>query len=198
MIRQTIAGLAVLGTLTLSGCGGGQVQWSTQSIRGVMPDLAFTLTDEHGNAVQASEYRGEYTLLFFGYTHCPDICPATLSVLGAALRQLGDEAQRVTVLFVSVDPKRDGPQALRRYTSSFGPGIVGLTGTRDQLDALTKRYRVTYRYGEADDDGNYPVYHSAAIFAFDPDGRVQLLMNYTDGVPAIAHDLQQLVESGDG
>jgi protein SCO1/2 len=197
MIKRTIAGLAVLGVLALSGCGGSQAQWSTQSIRGVMPDLAFTLTDEHGNAVQASEYRGKYTLLFFGYTHCPDICPATLSVLGAALRQLGDGAQRVTVLFVSVDPKRDGPRELREYTSSFGPGIVGLTGTPDELDALTKRYRVTYRYGVTDEDGNYPVYHSAAIFAFDPDGRVRLLMNYTDGVPAIAHDLQQLVESGD-
>ena len=76
----------------------------------------------------------------------------------------------------------------------FGPGITGLTGTPAELDALTKRYRVTYRYGKPDKDGNYLVYHSAAIFAFDPKGHVRLLMKYTDGVPAIAHDLEQLVQ----
>lgn len=195
MLRKAmITALMLCAVAMLPGCGSGKLKWSTQDISGVMPDLKFSLTDEHGQPVQAKAYSGKYTLLFFGYTHCPDICPATLSVLEAALHKIGSSADRVEVLFVSVDPKRDTPKALSRYTSSFGPGITGLTGTPAELDALTKRYRVTYRYGKPDKDGNYLVYHSAAIFAFDPQGHVRLLMKYTDGVPAIAHDLEQLVK----
>lgn len=193
MRLATIAAVVLSGGMLLTGCGPGAEQWSTQNIRGAMPDLAFDLTDEHGNEVKADAFRGKVALLFFGYTHCPDVCPATLAILRAALEKLGSEADRVQVLFVSVDPKRDGPKQLASYTSPFGPHVLGLTGTRAQLDALTKRYRVTYRYGEADAKGDYPVYHSAAIFAFDPAGRVQLLMSYTDGLPAITHDLKQLV-----
>jgi protein SCO1/2 len=189
----TIVATATAGLLLLAGCGPAAQQWSTQNIRGAMPDLAFDLTDDHGNAVKADAFHGNVTLMFFGYTHCPDVCPATLAVLAAVLKELGPQASRVKVLFVSVDPKRDGPQQLATYTSSFGEGVVGLTGTRAQLDALTKRYRVTYRYGDPDKNGNYVVYHSAAIFAFDPQGHVQLLMSYRDGLPAITHDLEQLV-----
>jgi protein SCO1/2 len=179
--------------LLLAGCGPSAQQWSTQSIRGAMPDLAFELTDDQGKAVSADKFRGNVTLLFFGYTHCPDVCPATLAMLDTARQKLGDEAKHVTILFVSVDPKRDGPKELAGYTHSFGDGVVGLSGTPAQLQALTKRYRVAYRYGDPDKNGNYLVYHSAAIFAFDPQGHVQLLMSYTDGLPAIEHDLQQLV-----
>jgi protein SCO1/2 len=193
MRLTAIAALAVSSMMTLAGCSPGAQQWSTQNIRGAMPDLAFDLSDEHGQAVDAAAFRGDVTLMFFGYTHCPDVCPATLALLGAAMGKLGTEAEHVKVLFVSVDPKRDGPEELTRYTSSFGENVVGLTGTPAQLSALTKRYRVTYRYDAPDKDGNYLVYHSAAIFAFDPEGHVRLLMSYTDGLPAIEHDLQQLV-----
>lgn len=194
MTKAMTAAITIIAASMLTGCGSSKLQWSTQDISGVMPDLKFDLTDGHGQPVQADAYAGKYKLLFFGYTHCPDICPATLAVLQAALHKVGSRADDVKVLFVSVDPKRDTPQALTAYTSSFGPEIVGLTGTPDQLDALTKRYRVTYRYGKPDKAGNYLVYHSAAIFAFDPQGHVRLLMKYTDGVPAIAHDLKQLVQ----
>ena len=158
-----------------------------------MPDLAFELTDEQGHLVRADAFRATYVLLFFGYTHCPDVCPATLALLGSAMQQLGSDADRIKVLFVSVDPERDGPQRLAEYTSSFGDNVVGLTGTPAQLDALTKRYRVTYRHDAPDEHGDYLVYHSAGIFAFDPSGHARLLMSYTDGLPAIVHDLRQLV-----
>ncbi len=123
----------------------------------------------------------------------PNVCPATLGILHAALQSLGAKADQIRVLFVSVDPKRDNPKQLADYTKPFGENVIGLTGTRPELDKLTKRYRVTYRYGDADSKGNYAVYHSAAIFAFDPAGHVQLLMSYRDGLPAITHDLKQLV-----
>lgn len=181
----------------LAGCGSGSVDWQTRNITGTMPDLAFTLTRGNGETVHAGDFAGSYDLLYFGYTHCPDVCPATLAILDAALDKLGKQADRVRVLFVSVDPKRDTPQALASYVSAFGPRVVGLTGTHAQLTELTRRYRVAYRLGDPDSSGDYPVYHSAGIFVFDPQGNARLLMNYKDGVDAIAHDLSALIQRGE-
>lgn len=172
-------------------------QWKTKSIAGLMPDLAFTLTDERGASVTAEDYRGEVNLLYFGYTNCPDVCPITLSRLRTVLRRLDPSArERVRVLFVSVDPKRDDPARLRQYTDAFGPRFVGLTGTPAQLDRLTKRYRATYGYGAPDAHGDYEVSHSSAVYAFDPRGRVRLLIRADDDVQAIVDDVAQLTRLG--
>ena len=121
----------------LAACSGGEPEYNAHDIEGVMPDLAFNLTDENGNAVEADDYDGRLKLLFFGYTNCPDICPATMARIRAALGGL-DEATRenIDVLFVSVDPERDDPERLAQFTSSFGPRFVGLTGSQEQLKAL--------------------------------------------------------------
>lgn len=188
--------VAVLGLiLLLAGCGQKSLSWDTKNITGVMPDLQFSLTDDNGAPVHASHYGGKIDLLYFGYTHCPDVCPLTLATVAQALKQLGPKADQVRMLFVSVDPKRDPPKVLKRYVHAFGPHMVGLTGTQEELQTLTKRYRVAYRYGKPEADGSYVVYHSAAIFVFDPSGKVRLLMNYKDGAAAMAHDLKQLVSS---
>ncbi|MFG6178189.1 SCO family protein [Halomonas sp. THAF12] len=184
--------LALLALLVLAGCG--EDDWRTKDIASLMPPLAFTLTDERGRTVEASRYHGDVTLLYFGYTHCPDVCPATLARLAKTLNGLAPEAREdVRVLFVSVDPTRDGPQRLTTYTDAFGPAIVGLTGSRAQLDALTKRYRVTYGYGEKDSDGDYPVSHPSGIFAFDRDGAARLLIRDGDAPEAVRHDLERLL-----
>lgn len=185
----------LLAALLLTGCGG-DLSWKTKSIANVMPDLQFTLTNGDGRTVQASDYDGKVKLLYFGYTHCPDVCPLTLATVAQALHHLGKRADAVRVLFVSVDPKRDTPQILKSYANAFGPHFVGLTGTQPQLQALAKRYRVAYGYGKPDANGNYEVFHSAAIFVFGRDGEARLLMNEKDGAKAMAHDLGQLVEQG--
>lgn len=100
------------------------------------------------------------------------------------------------MLFVSVDPERDNPDRLRKYTDAFGPDFIGLTGEQDQLKALTKRYRTTYGYGEPDERGDYPVSHSSAVFAFNAQGEVRLLLRDDDGVRGITEDIEQLVRSG--
>lgn len=193
MIRSLrLIAVLTLAALALAACGNGKQHWNTNNITGVMPDLQFTLTDENGNTVHANDYRGKIKLMYFGYTHCPDICPLTLATVGRALKQLGSKADNVRVLFVSVDPKRDTPKVLKTYTDAFGPQFVGLTGTQAQLKALTKRYRVSYSYQKPDKNGAYAVNHSAAIFVFGPDGKVRLLMNRTDGATAMAQDLSQL------
>ena len=183
--------LVCLTGLLLTACGGAK-QWKTSNITGMMPDLQFTLTDDNGAKVHAEAWRGKITLLYFGYTHCPDVCPLTLATIAQALKKMGPEAKQVSVLFVSVDPKRDTLPVLKTYTQAFGPQIVGLTGTQSQLLALSKRYRVSYSYDQPNADGSYTVNHSSAIFVFDGKGKVRLLMNYTDGAAAMAHDLRQL------
>lgn len=187
--------LLLAGTLALlaAGCGG-DASWQTKDIGGMMPELEFTLTSERGETVTAERYTGKVNLLFFGYTHCPDICPITLGRLRGIMDRLPEDVVgQLRVLFVSVDPKRDGPEALRSYTDQFGENFVGLTGSRDQLDALTKRYRTTYGYGEPDAQGNYEVSHGSAVYAFDTDGDARLLIRSDDSVEAVASDLEQLV-----
>lgn len=178
-----------------AGCGG-EVSWQTKDIGGMMPELEFTLTSENGETVTAERYADTVNLLFFGYTHCPDVCPITLGRLRGVMDRLPDDvASRVRVLFVSVDPERDSPEALRTYTDQFGERFIGLTGSRKQLDALTKRYRTTYGYGEPDEQGNYEVSHGSAVYAFDVNGKARLLIRNEDGVDAVAGDLEQLVQS---
>lgn len=187
--------MAVVMTGLLAGCGG-ETEYSAHSIKGVMPELAFELTDENGETVTAGDFDGDLQILFFGYTHCPDICPATMARIRAALGGL-DQSQRdnTDVLFVSVDPERDPPKVLERFTSGFGPRFVGLTGSQEQLRALAKRYRTTYGYGEPNDDGYYLVSHSSAIFVFDGQDRARLLVSSDESVDALTADLEKLLRA---
>ncbi len=187
--------LLMLSVLFLSGCG--EQTWQTTDISGVMPELKFKLTDENGRAVSAGDYLGQPTLLFFGFTNCPDVCPTTLAQLAGAAQRLDEDVREdLQVLFVSVDPARDDPQTLSRYTDAFGPQFIGLTGEKAELDALTDRYSTTYTYGKKDESGNYDVSHSSAVFAFDREGEVRLLIRASDPMDAVVADLRQLAESG--
>ena len=133
------------------------------------------MTDaETGKLVTAADFKGKIVLLYFGYTNCTDICPTTLYNLGRVLKLMGPvAARRVRILFVTVDPDRDTPDVLAQYTSLFGPNVVGLRGTPDQLYQLARRYRVVFSVV------NKPVYsvtHSAAVYVFDGQGQPQFLI----------------------
>ncbi|MGH8369530.1 MAG: SCO family protein [Gammaproteobacteria bacterium] len=189
-------GLFLLMTLALSSCGRPDAgkPWGLLNITGHMPDLQFTLSSDDGRAVDQDAFPGKLTLLYFGYTHCPDVCPTTLADLGNAIRLLGPQASQVQVLFVSVDPVRDTAAVLKSYVNAFGPWFVGLTGSQAQLTALTKRYRVAYRLGKADSHGDYTVYHSSAVFIFDKHGQARLLAGLSDKPAVIATDLRRLLQ----
>lgn len=168
--------------------------WQTRGITHLMPDLAFTLTDQHGRTVHADDYAGKVVMLFFGFSNCQMTCPATLGKLSAVLNTMGKQANLAQVLFVSVDPNRDTPARLAAYTDSFAPQVVGLTGTQAQLRALARRYRVAISYGESYPHGsNYAVYHSGAVFVFDGNGRVRLLFTQSDRISDINADLHHLL-----
>ena len=189
----TCAGVLLM--LGFTGCGHRRdaQPWHLLNITGHMPPLQFTLIRDDGQTVTQKDYIGKPVMLYFGYTHCPDVCPTTLADLAIALRQLGPVADQVRVLFVSVDPARDTPVVLKTYVKAFGPWFVGLTGSQTELTALTKRYRVAYRLGEVDAGGNYAVYHSSAVFIFDRHGDARLLTSLSDNSDLIAKDLKRLL-----
>jgi len=168
------------------------VPWQTRDISGLMPDLSFTMTDEQGKVVTEQDYRGKQVLLFFGYMHCPDICPTTLARLAGVMRQLGPAAARFVILFVSVDPLRDTPAVLAAYTKAFAPNITGLVGSTEQTMALTKRYRVAFGHDQPDANGDYAVFHSSAVYVFDARGKVRLLFTSSNTPAQILADLKQL------
>ena len=183
--------LLVLTALLLAGCG--KQGWQTKDITGSMPALEFNLTDENGRLVSAKNYLGKPTLLFFGFTHCPDVCPTTLAYLAAVSKQLDAETRvDLQVLFVSVDPARDDPQTLRRFTDAFGPQFIGLTGDKAALDALTHRYSSLYEYGTKDAAGNYDVMHSSAVYAFNRQGEARFLFHGGDPMDPVIEDLRHL------
>lgn len=184
--------LLAIGVTSLSTCTPASGFHATD-ISGVMPPLKFQLTGPAGAPVTEKVLHNKVTLLYFGYTSCPDVCPATLLKLALALEHLGDDGAAVRVLFVSVDPHRDSPAVLDKYVGTFGPRIVGLSGSDDELTALTKRYRVAYRRSEPDSTGWYAVSHASAVFVFDRTGRARLLISPSETEAQITEDLRALI-----
>lgn len=154
--------LAVLaGALTWGYGGGGPAQ---ATIGG-----PFRLVNQDGKTVTDADFRGQPMLVFFGYTHCPDVCPTTLSDMTQVLKKLGPKAP-IRGLFVTVDPERDTPAVMKDYLSSFDPRITGLTGDRPSIDAVLKAYRV-YSKKHPGKNGDYDMDHSAVVYLMDKDGR---------------------------
>jgi protein SCO1 len=192
-----VLGLAVSG---LAGCGEDS-QWHETDVTGALPALDLTMTRAaDGKTVSADDFAGKVTLLYFGYTFCPDICPLTLTNISRVLRNLGDKAKDARVLFVTVDPNRDTLPVLKKYTESFGPEVVGLRGNDDQIAALAKRYRVAYSVTPEKDGKPYTVTHSSAIYVFDQTGKVRLLITSmatpTPDIDGTTADLKRLIDQG--
>lgn len=165
-------------------------------ISGHMPDLSFQLVDDQGKAVTANDYRGKVTLLYFGYTHCPDVCPLTLAHLHVVMQRLGNLADGARILFVSVDPARDTPQTLHAYVNAFDPHAIGLTGAPVDIEALTKRYRAAFSREPDKSGGSYDVSHSSGIYIFDASGKARLLATPEDSQDKLVHDLHLLLSPG--
>ncbi|OYY91690.1 MAG: hypothetical protein B7Y45_01560 [Sphingomonas sp. 28-66-16] len=170
-------GFVALLAMLLAACQANGRSHATD-VSGAVPSLGLSMTRANdGKVVDAADYRGKVTMLYFGYTFCPDVCPMTLSNVARVLRNLGPAADDVRVLFVTVDPNRDTPAVLKRYVAAFGPHIDGLRGDPDQLAALARRYRVAYSVDPHGADGSYVVTHGSAIYLFDRTGRARLLID---------------------
>lgn len=149
---------------------------------------------EDGETVTDRDFRGRYRLVFFGFTHCPDICPAELQVIAQALDLLGDKAAKVVPIFITLDPERDTPQIMAGYVESFGPNFVGLTGSPEAIAAVAKEYRVTYAKVENKDlPGDYSVDHSALVYLMDPDGKYLTHFAYGTSAEQMADSLARFL-----
>ncbi|WP_245748511.1 SCO family protein [Vreelandella subterranea] len=187
--------LILLVSLLLVGCG--DRNWRTAETSEIMPLLDFSLIDENGQAVEAEDYQGKVTLVYFGYTYCPDVCPITLARLAGTLNRLDDDVREdIQVLFISVDPQRDTPEVVKRYTNAFGSEFIGITGELAEIDALTNRMRVTYDYEEPNQRGDYIVTHTSAVFAFDREGGAQFLIRDSHPISDAVADINRLVNDG--
>jgi protein SCO1/2 len=162
----------------------------------VRPVADFTLTNQDGQPVRLSDYRGKLVVLFFGYTHCPDVCPTTLARLNQVMRALGDEAKAVQVLFVSVDPERDTPAVLKRFLSHFNPTFVGLTGQAEAVAAVNTVFGVYVNQEEVGSAAGYLVTHTARLYVIDRQGRLVLTYPADAQVEDIVADLKHLLEEG--
>ena len=138
----------------------------------------FALIDQNGTPRTDADFRGRYMLVFFGYTHCPDVCPTALQTIADALDALGPEADKIVPIFITVDPERDDAKALKAYVANFHPRLVGLTGSLDAIKKVTKAYRV-YR-AKAGDGDDYLMDHSAFTYLMGPDGRY--VAHFRDGI----------------
>ena len=142
---------------------------------------AFQLTGADGQSVSDRDFRGKWLLVYFGYTHCPDICPTTLIDISQTLRLLGEDAVRFQPLFISIDPKRDRPQIVGEYVKEFDDHIIGLTGTPEQIAVAAKAYRVFYARKKDADEDSYFMEHTAFVYVMGPDGRYVTLLSPLEG-----------------
>jgi protein SCO1/2 len=150
----------------------------------------FQLTDQNGRTVTDQDLHGHPFLVFFGFTHCPDVCPTTLFEVSEVLGKLGPDAERVSALFITVDPERDTPAQMKDYLSSFNPRLVGLTGGAAAIAAVAKAYRVYVRKVPLD-HGDYTMDHTALVFLMDKDGRFVAPFNLKRTPEAAAADLRR-------
>ena len=148
----------------------------------------FRLVSGDGGTVTDRDFRGAPFLVFFGFTHCPDICPTKLFELSEVFRDLGDKAPRVKALFVTVDPERDTPDAMKTYVASFGDRIVGLTGDRAEVDAMVKSYRAFAKKVPLA-DGDYTMEHTALVYLMDKEGRFVGSFDLSRGPAKAAQEL---------
>lgn len=181
-----IGALVGAGVLLISAPQGGRVETSGIALIGG----PFALVGENGKTVTDRDFRGRYMLVFFGFTHCPDICPAELQVIAQALDRLGAKAAKVVPIFITLDPERDTPKVMADYVKSFGPNFVGLTGSPEAIAAAAKAYRIAYTKVENKASANdYSIDHSALVYLMDTQGKYQAHFAYGASAEEIAEKL---------
>jgi cytochrome oxidase Cu insertion factor (SCO1/SenC/PrrC family) len=173
-------------------------KWIEKTVSGVaLIGGPFDMVNQNGTRVTEKDFAGKPTLIFFGYTYCPDVCPTELQIISAALEQLGDQAKDVQPIFVSINPERDTAPVLKSYLESFGPRWTGLTGTPEQVRGITRAWHVFYekRDNKASPQ-DYLMDHSSFIFLMGPDGKFLKHFNYTTDVKAFGQALSEALKTG--
>ena len=185
---------AALAALALVACDGGEPKFRSTDITGVDYGRALELTDHQGKPRRLADFRGKAVVLFFGFTHCPDVCPTTLADMAQVMRELGADAERVQVLFVTVDPERDTQEALAKYVPAFDPRFLGLRGSLEATRAVAKEFKVYFEKRPGKTPGDYSIDHSAQSYVIDPQGRLRLFVRHERIAEDLAPDLRVLLQ----
>jgi protein SCO1/2 len=188
--------LLLVSVLSLAACGkpADKPAFSAVDITGADYARKLALPDADGRVRSLDDFKGKVTVVFFGYTQCPDVCPTTMAELAQVKRSLGDKGGDVQGVFVTVDPERDTPQVLKAYMANFDPGFVALRGTPEQTKEAAKEFKVFYAKVPGKTPGSYTMDHTAGSYVFDRQGHVRLFTRYGAGPKALAGDLQQLLD----
>lgn len=179
---------------TLAGCDRTTApSFKAIDITGAEYAQGFDLPDSSGQRRTLADFKGKVTLVFFGFTHCPDVCPTTLLEIAEVKKALGAGGERIQGIFVTVDPERDTPEVLKAYVDNFGAGFVALRGTMEETAEVAKAFKVYYAKVPGQTPGSYTMDHTAGSYVFDANGKVRLFTRYGTGAEALKHDLQILL-----
>ena len=196
-------GLALAGSvISLAGCdapssgGGATPSFKGIDITGAEYARTLSLTDQNGQPRTLSDFKGKVTVVFFGFTQCPDVCPTTMAELAQVKTSLGKDGDRVQGVFVTVDPERDTAEVLKSYMGGFDPSFVALRGSPEEIAATAKEFKVFYAKVPGKTEGSYSVDHTAGSYVFDAQGKVRLFIRYGGGAEALAADLKTLLAAG--
>lgn len=192
---RTLSGLVLAAlTLALSGCDGSGPAFKSTDITGADYGKDFILTDHTGKTRKLADFRGKVVVMFFGFTRCPDVCPTTLAELKTVKERLGEDGNRLQVLFVTVDPERDTQKLLAEYVPAFDPTFLGLYGDMAATAKVAKDFRVFYQKSPGKTPDSYTVDHTAGSYIFDPQGRLRLFARHGNAENLYA-DIRALLHS---
>jgi protein SCO1 len=169
-------------------------QFNSVDITGADYGSTLALPDANGALRSLKEFEGKVVAVFFGYTHCPDVCPTSLALLADVIQRLGADGERVQTIFVSVDPERDTPAQLGAYVKAFHPSFIGLAGSLEQTAQAAKAFKVFYQKVDDKGDGRYNVDHTAGIYLFDAQGRIRLFVRHGETPERLMADIKILLD----
>jgi protein SCO1 len=185
---------AFLFAFLLLGCGETKPKFSATDITGAPFAKTLSLTDHTGKARTLEDFKGKIVLISFGFTSCPDYCPATLAQWAAVMKALGDDAKNVQALFVTVDPERDTQELLSKYVPAFHPSFLGLRGTLEETKKVAAEFKVVYQKAKGATPETYTVDHSTMTYVFDKTGNVRLMVAHGTDVTKLAADIKSLLK----
>ena len=205
MLRLISLCLVVAALSSLSACdqpasSGGDMKFSPVASQFKNTDVTgldyakdFALTDHHGQVRTLADFKGKLVLVFFGYTQCPDVCPTTMAELASVMTELGPQADKLQVVFITLDPARDTQALLAKYVPAFDPRFLGLRGDAAATEKVAKEFKIFFQKVPGKAAGTYTIDHTAGSYVFDENGQVRLFVRHGQGNAALVHDLKLLL-----
>ncbi|MFZ6711344.1 SCO family protein [Undibacterium sp. TC9W] len=194
ILKHLASMLMALSLLGLAACMPAQEKFNNTDLTGLDYAKDFALTDHNGKQRTLADFKGKAVVIFFGYTQCPDVCPTTMAEMASVMKLLGPDADKVQVLFVTLDPERDTQALLANYVPNFDKRFLGLFGDAAATAKVAKEFKVFYQKVEGKTPGSYTMDHTAGSYVFDPQGRIRLFLRHGQGAEPVAHDLKILLK----